>query len=127
MSNSPRNRIEIKAVPSYLAVESSPEENRYVFAYTITIRNAGEVPARLQSRHWVITDANGKVLEVRGEGVVGIQPRLEPGESFRYTSAAAIETPVGVMLGDYRMLTDDGVAFNADIPPFMLAAPRVLH
>ena len=125
--SSSRNRIEIKAVPSYLATESSPEDNRYVFAYTITIRNAGEVPARLQSRHWVITDANGKVLEVRGDGVVGVQPRLEPGESFRYTSAAAIETPVGVMLGDYRMLTDDGEAFDADIAPFTLAAPRVLH
>ncbi|HLF97557.1 MAG TPA: Co2+/Mg2+ efflux protein ApaG [Methylococcaceae bacterium] len=125
--SSSRNRIEIKASPSYLAAESSPEDNRYVFAYTITIRNAGEVPARLQSRHWVITDSNGKVLEVRGDGVVGVQPRLEPGESFRYTSAAAIETPVGVMLGDYRMLTDDGEAFDADIAPFTLAAPRVLH
>lgn len=125
--SSSRNRIEIKASPSYLATESSPEDNRYVFAYTITIRNAGEVPARLQSRHWVITDSNGKVLEVRGDGVVGVQPRLEPGESFRYTSAAAIETPVGVMLGDYRMLTDDGEAFDADIAPFTLAAPRVLH
>ncbi|NJD08509.1 MAG: Co2+/Mg2+ efflux protein ApaG, partial [Methylococcaceae bacterium] len=84
-------------------------------------------PARLLGRHWIITDANGKVQEVHGEGVVGEQPHLEPGESFRYTSAAMIETPVGFMQGEYRMLTDEGEPFDAEIPAFTLAVPRTLH
>jgi ApaG protein len=98
-----------------------------VFAYTITIRNAGSVAARLVSRHWVITDATGKVEEVRGDGVVGEQPLIKPGESYRYTSGAAIATPVGTMHGSYRMTVADGTAFEAPIPAFTLAMPRVLH
>ena len=121
------NHIEIDAVTNYLESQSEPEADRYVFAYTITIRNAGEQPAKLLSRHWIITDANGKVQEVRGEGVVGEQPHLSPGEHFRYTSAAMIETPVGVMKGEYRMVSDGGEQFDAEIPPFTLAVPRTLH
>jgi ApaG protein len=119
--------IEIDAISNYLESQSLPEADRYVFAYTISIHNNGDVPARLLARHWVITDANGKVQEVRGEGVVGEKPHLAPGDSFRYTSAALIETPVGFMRGEYLLVTDDGVAFDAEIPSFTLAVPRVLH
>jgi ApaG protein len=124
---SEKNKILVEAVPYYIEAQSSPEQNRYVFAYTITITNIGLAPARLLSRHWLITDANGKLQEVRGEGVVGEQPYLSPGDSFRYTSAAMIETPVGVMQGDYHMLSDNGENFNATIPKFTLAIPRILH
>lgn len=120
-------RIEIDAKTNYVASESAPESDRYVFAYTITIRNTGAAPARLVSRHWVITDAHGKVQEVRGEGVVGEKPHLAPGEAFRYTSAAMIETPVGTMRGEYQMVSDDGDQFDAEIPTFTLAIPRTLH
>lgn len=120
-------RIEIDTITSYLESQSEPDADRYVFSYTITIRNDGPAPARLLSRHWVITDANGKIQEVRGEGVVGEKPRLSPGESFRYTSAAMIETPVGVMRGKYHWVSDTGHAFEADIPAFTLAIPRTLH
>jgi ApaG protein len=120
-------RIEIDAATNYLESQSSPEADRYVFAYTITIRNAGEAPARLIARHWIITDAHGKVQEVRGDGVVGEKPRLTPGESFRYTSAAMIETPVGTMRGAYQMVDDEGEYFDAEIPAFTLAIPRTLH
>jgi ApaG protein len=122
-----KHRIDIDAVTNYLENQSEPTADRYVFSYTITIRNSGENPARLLGRHWIITDANGKVQEVHGEGVVGEQPHLEPGESFRYTSAAMIETPVGFMQGEYRMLTDEGEPFDAEIPAFTLAVPRTLH
>ena len=111
----------------YIKEQSAPEENRYVFAYTITITNKGTVPAQLVSRHWIITDANNKIQEVRGEGVVGEQPYLEPGDSFRYTSAAMIETPVGCMQGTYQMIADDGFEFDADIPVFNLSTPHTLH
>ncbi len=119
--------INIEVETRYLDEQSSPEHNRYVFAYTVTIRNVGTVAARLMSRHWVITDANGKVQEVRGEGVVGEQPFLRTGEGFQYTSAAMIETPVGSMQGSYQMLADDGQEFDADIPVFRLALPHTLH
>jgi ApaG protein len=119
--------IEINAVTNFMESQSAPEADRYVFAYTITIRNAGDEPARLLARHWVITDANGKVQEVRGEGVVGEKPHLAPGEAFRYTSAAMIETPVGTMRGEYHMVSETGEYFDADIPPFTLAMPRTLH
>ena len=122
-----KHQIEIDTLSNYLDSQSAPEADRYVFAYTITIRNSGAIPARLLARHWVITDANGKVQEVRGEGVVGEKPHLLPGESFRYTSAAMIETPVGVMHGEYLLVTDEGLAFDAEIPSFTLAVPRVLH
>ena len=119
--------VRIAAQSFYIEEQSVPEQGRYVFAYTITIRNDGAVPARLLSRHWIITDSNGKVEEVRGEGVVGEQPYLRPGEGFQYTSGAVIETPVGSMQGSYQMVADDGVAFEARIPIFTLSAPRILH
>lgn len=122
-----RHRIRVEVETSYLDEQSDPHEHRYVFAYTITIRNDGPTPARLLTRHWVITDANGKVQEVRGDGVVGEQPYLEPGQGFRYSSGAVIETPVGAMQGSYQMVSDDGLAFDALIPPFRLAIPGVLH
>jgi len=117
----------IDVATAYVDEQSEPDADRYVFAYTITIRNEGEVPARLKSRHWVITDANGKVQEVNGDGVVGEQPHLKPGEQFRYSSGAVLETPVGAMQGLYRMEADDGARFDAPIPPFTLAVPGVLH
>ena len=119
--------VRVAAQSFYIEEQSVPEQGRYVFAYTITIRNDGAVPARLLSRHWIITDSNGKVEEVRGEGVVGEQPYLRPGEGFQYTSGAVIETPVGSMQGSYQMVADDGVAFEARIPVFTLSAPRILH
>ena len=119
--------IEIDAAAQYLEAQSLPKADRYVFAYTITIRNAGQAPAQLLARHWVITDAHGQVQEVRGEGVVGEKPRLEPGQAFRYTSAAMIATPVGTMRGEYRMVSDEGECFAAEIPAFTLAMPRTLH
>lgn len=124
---SKKHQIDIAAVTQYLESQSVPDADRYVFAYTITIHNSGAAPARLLARHWIITDANGKVQEVRGDGVVGEQPRLSPGEYFRYTSAAMIATPVGVMRGAYRLVSDEGEAFEAEIPAFTLAIPRVLH
>lgn len=120
-------RIEISAEPAYLEEQSVPSENRYVFAYTITIRNTGTVAARLLSRHWYIVDANGHEREVHGAGVVGEQPHLPPGGDFRYTSGAMLETPVGSMRGSYQMLADDGKHFDAPIPVFTLAMPRTLH
>jgi ApaG protein len=111
----------------YLVEQSVPEQSRYVFAYTITIRNEGALPAKLLTRHWIITDANGKIEEVRGEGVVGEQPYLRPGEGFQYTSGAVIETPVGSMRGSYQMQADDGINFDANIPTFTLSVPRTLH
>ena len=122
-----QHRIRVEVETSYVDDQSKPDESRYVFSYTITIRNEGQVPARLLTRHWVITDANGKVQEVRGDGVVGEQPYLEPGQGFRYSSGAVIETPVGAMQGSYQMVSDDGLAFDAPIPPFRLAIPGVLH
>ena len=122
-----QHRIRVEVETSYLDEQSDPHEHRYVFAYTITIRNDGPTPARLLTRHWVITDANGKVQEVRGDGVVGEQPYLEPGQGFRYSSGAVIETPVGAMQGSYQRVSDDGLAFDAPIPPFRLAIPGVLH
>lgn len=124
---SEKNKVLVEAKPQYIEAQSSPEQNRFVFAYTITITNVGSVPARLLTRHWLITDANGKVQEVNGEGVVGENPHLNPGDSFRYTSAAMIETPVGVMQGKYRMVSDAGESFSAFIPKFTLSIPRTLH
>ena len=119
--------ISIDVATNYIDDQSEPESDRYVFAYTITISNNGELAARLISRHWVITDANGKVQEVTGDGVVGEQPHLNPGEVFRYSSGAVLETPVGAMQGLYRMEADNGVNFDAPIAPFTLAVPGVLH
>jgi ApaG protein len=119
--------IRIQVATSYVDEQSEPEADRYVFAYTITISNDGDVAAKLLSRHWVITDANGKVQEVSGDGVVGEQPHLNPGERFRYSSGAVIATPVGAMQGLYRMETDSGTNFDAPIAPFTLAVPGLLH
>jgi len=117
----------IEVATDYVDEQSEPDVGRYVFAYTITIANKGNVPAKLLSRHWVITDANGKVQEVSGDGVVGEQPHLNPGEEFRYSSGAVLETPVGAMQGRYRMEADNGTSFDAPIPAFTLAVPGVLH
>jgi ApaG protein len=122
-----RHRISIDVETTYLDDQSEPREQRYVFAYTITIRNEGEVPAKLLARHWIITDANGRVQEVRGDGVVGEQPYLKPGQGFRYSSGAVLETPVGTMQGSYQMIADDGAQFDAPIPAFRLAMPGMLH
>ncbi len=127
MRETPKHLIEIDVKTAYVSVQSAPEANRYVFAYTITITNAGTAAAKLMTRHWIITDANNKVQEVRGEGVVGEQPYLVPGMSFQYTSGTMIETPVGSMRGSYQMVAEDGTEFNAQIPPFMLSMPRTLH
>ena len=125
--DTPLHAIEVVVATRFLEDQSIPEDDRYVFAYTIRIQNAGEVPARLLGRHWVITDANGKVQEVRGEGVVGEQPWLRPGDQFEYTSGAVLETDIGTMRGSYDVLADDGTRFAAPIPAFTLSVPRTLH
>jgi ApaG protein len=117
----------IEVATDYIDEQSEPDIDRYVFAYTITIENLGNVAATLMSRHWVITDANGKVQEVSGDGVVGKQPRLNPGEKFRYSSGAVLETPVGSMQGRYQMRSDSGASIIAPIPAFTLAVPGLLH
>ena len=122
-----RHKISVEVETDFLNDQSEPRQERFVFSYTITIRNEGEVPARLMTRHWIITDANGKVQEVRGEGVVGEKPYLKPGQGFRYSSGAVLDTPVGSMQGSYQMVADDGVRFDAAISPFRLAMPGVLN
>ncbi|MDQ7017297.1 MAG: Co2+/Mg2+ efflux protein ApaG [Gammaproteobacteria bacterium] len=122
-----RPEIKIDIETSYIEAESEPQEDRYVFAYTVTIRNEGTAAARLLKRHWIITDANGRVQEVKGDGVVGEQPHLKPGEGFQYTSGTMLETSVGTMGGSYQMVDDDGINFDAAIPEFLLTTPRVLH
>jgi ApaG protein len=121
------HEITVTARTQYLADQSDEAADRYVFAYTMTIRNSGTVTAQLVSRHWIITDANGKIQEVKGLGVVGEQPKLAPGESFEYTSGAAIATSVGTMRGSYQMVAEDGTKFDAPIPEFTLSIPRTLH
>lgn len=120
-------RIAVEVETQYLDEQSQPEEERYVFAYTITMRNTGRVAAKLLSRHWIITDGNGTVQEVRGAGVVGEQPHLAPGQWFRYTSGTVLDTPVGTMQGSYQMRADDGHEFAAAIPVFRLSIPKTLH
>jgi ApaG protein len=122
-----RYDVTVSAATQYLAEQSDEAAGRYVFAYTITLRNTGSVAAQLISRHWIITDAQGLVQEVRGLGVVGAQPLLQPGESFEYTSGTSIATAVGTMRGSYQMLAEDGARFEAPIPEFTLSVPRVLH
>jgi ApaG protein len=119
--------IDVEVESRFVPDQSQPTDNRYVFAYTITLRNAGDTAAQLMTRHWVIKDANGKVEEVRGDGVVGEQPWMRPGESFEYTSGAVLETAVGTMEGSYSMIADDGTQFDAPIPTFVLSIPRTLH
>ena len=121
------NHIQVDVETRYIEEQSKPEQNYYVFAYTITIQNKGQQAAQLLTRHWVITDSNQKVQEVRGDGVVGEQPHLKPGEQFVYTSGTMLETSVGTMKGSYQMLADDGSRFDAPIDEFVLSTPRVLH
>ncbi|GAB3731307.1 Co2+/Mg2+ efflux protein ApaG [Luteimonas pelagia] len=127
MDDAPSYALSIDVATRFLDDQSAPDEDRYVFAYTIRIRNDGSVPAQLLARHWVITDGNGKVEEVAGEGVVGEQPWLRPGEAFQYTSGAVLETDIGTMEGRYEMLADDGTRFDAPVPAFTLSIPRTLH
>lgn len=119
--------IRVQPVPEYLPEQSAPAAGRYVFAYTITIRNDGDKRAQLIARHWHITDAAGEVTEVKGLGVVGEQPVIAPGESYTYTSGAVLETPFGTMHGSYEMLGEDGSRFEAAIPAFSLVSPQMLH
>jgi ApaG protein len=127
MAANEKHQIQIDVRTVYLPGQSAPDEDRYVFAYTVTITNSGSVPARLVTRHWIITDANKIAREVQGEGVVGEQPYLLPGSSFQYTSGTILETPVGTMRGSYQMIADDGTQFDAEIPSFTLSIPRTLH
>lgn len=125
--NMDKHQIQVSVKTTYLPTQSAPEHNRYVFAYTITITNTGDIPAKLVTRHWLITDSNNHTQEVRGEGVVGEQPYLVPGMSFEYTSGTILETPVGIMRGSYQLIADDGTPFDAEIPAFTLSTPRTLH
>ena len=120
-------QIAVSAKAFFVEDQSDPDKNHYVFGYTIKVTNTGEVAAQLVSRHWLITDANHRVEEVRGLGVIGQQPTLQPGESFEYTSGCPLATPVGTMKGEYRMVATDGTEFDAPIPEFTLSVPRVLH
>lgn len=119
--------IQVSVKTSYLAAQSTPHEQRYVYTYTITIANNGDEPAQLISRHWLITDANEKLQEVQGMGVVGEQPHIKPGESYTYTSGVILETETGLMEGTYHMRADDGAMFDAEIPPFALVPPHAIH
>lgn len=127
MSDKKHYEITVRTRTQYLPDQSDEDNERYVFSYTITISNTGNVPAQLISRHWVITDASDQVQEVRGMGVVGEQPFLRPGESFEYTSGTSIATAVGTMRGSYQMIAEDGTHFDATIPEFTLSMPRILH
>lgn len=119
--------LTVSVKTQYLAEQSDPDKNNFVFSYTITIQNTGTVPSQLISRHWVITDANNHVQEVRGLGVVGHQPLLKPGEQFEYTSGTQMATPQGSMFGEYFCVAEDGHQFEAKIPEFVLSLPRTLH
>ena len=119
--------IRISVETNFIEEKSSIEHNRYFFSYTVTISNDGIVAAQLVSRHWVITDANEESFEVRGLGVVGEQPLIQPHESYTYTSGTEINTPVGSMHGSYQMVSEDGTSFDAEIPMFILSMPRTFH
>ncbi len=119
--------IKVEVATRYLEADSDPDDERFVFAYTVTITNEGDIPARLLTRHWIITHGNGKTQEVKGEGVVGDQPLIKPGQGYQYTSGTILETPMGTMSGSYQMLSDSGEEFDAAIPDFLLATPHTLH
>lgn len=123
----PKYEFTINVRPQFVPEHSDPDEDKFLFAYTVTIRNTGEVTAQLISRHWIITDANNRIEEVQGLGVVGEQPVLQPGEAFEYTSGCPIATPVGSMRGSYQCVAEDGTRFEATIPEFVLSMPRTLH
>jgi len=127
MENNSLYKVQIVAQVKHLAEQSDEADNRFVFSYTITLTNNGESTVQLLSRHWIITDSNNQVQEVRGQGVVGEQPVLKPGQSFGYTSGTVLSTPVGTMTGSYQMVAEDGTKFDAPIPQFVLSVPRVLH
>lgn len=124
---SEKNKILVEVQSRYIEEQSKPSANKYAFAYTITITNIGGIAATLLSRHWLITDSNGGIEEVRGDGVIGKTPFLKPGEAFTYTSGAMLKTSVGVMAGKYIMLAESGENFDAPIPQFTLSIPRTLH
>lgn len=121
------NKIDIKVQPAYIAEQSDPTKDHYVFSYTVTIQNNGSLPAKLLTRHWIITDGDGETQEVKGEGVIGEQPHLKPGDGFQYTSGTFMNTPFGTMRGSYQMITDTGEKFDAKIPSFQLSVPNTLH
>jgi len=127
MATEKKYELTVSTQTQFVPEQSDADNGRYVFAYTITLRNTGSVAAQLISRHWIVSDANGRVQEVRGLGVVGVQPLLKPGESYEYTSGTALGTPVGTMRGSYQMVAEDGTQFDASIPEFTLSIPRVLH
>ena len=127
MAESRKYQVAVSATPQFIPDQSDPATERYVFAYTITIENVGTVPAQLISRHWIITDGNSRVQEVRGLGVIGQQPLLNPGETFEYTSGCQLDTPVGTMRGTFQITAEDGTQFEAIIAEFTLSIPRVLH
>ena len=127
MSESDAYHVAVSVLSRYLPDQSEPQSQRYAFAYTVRLHNDGEVAARLLSRHWLITDAEGHTEEVRGDGVVGVQPMLQPGERYEYTSGAVLRTSLGTMRGSYQLQAVDGTRFDAQIPAFVLSVPRVLH
>jgi ApaG protein len=127
VADTKKYEITVAAHATYIADQSDPSRDQYVFAYRIKVTNTGSVSAQLMSRHWIITDSEHRVQEVKGQGVIGQQPVLKPGESFEYTSGTQLPTPVGTMHGTYQMVAEDGCAFDAPIPPFTLSVPRVLH
>jgi ApaG protein len=126
MTSSNYNFI-VDVIPNYIEEQSNPEMGHYVFSYTVTITNKGDMPAKLLARHWIITNSDGQIQEVTGDGVVGAQPHLKPGEGFQYTSGTLMKTPSGSMTGSYQMRADDGFEFDAQIPEFYLLAPNTLH
>lgn len=121
------NKIDIEVQPNYIAEQSDPDNHHYVFSYTVSIQNNGSLPAKLLTRHWIITDGDGQTQEVKGDGVIGKQPLLKPGEGFKYTSGTFMNTPFGTMHGSYQMVLDSGEKFDAQIPSFQLSAPNTLH
>ena len=123
----PRYQVDVSVVTRYLPEQSQPEHDRFAFAYTITVKNNGSIPAKLLSRHWIITDGDGRVEEVRGPGVVGYQPVIAPGEQFQYVSGCPLDTPVGTMHGSFQMVSIQGDAFEASIAPFRLMVPNILQ
>ena len=127
MSAAANAEIKVEVATRYLESDSSPDEERFVFAYTVTIINNGDSAAKLLTRHWIITHGNGKTQEVRGDGVVRKQPTIKPGEGYQYTSGTILETPIGTMGGSYQMIDDDGHEFSVAIPEFVLSTPRTLH
>jgi len=127
MSNVKHYECTVKVEVTFIPDQSDVEHNRYAFAYHVTITNTGNIAAQLISRHWIVTEADGETQEIKGLGVVGAQPLLNPGEQYEYTSGTVINTPMGEMHGTYQMVAEDGTQFDAIIPVFSLCMPRVLH